>query len=722
MTTESYDKDVPAGRHVHRRTREKSSHHNQKLNKTEKKKFGNIRRLRRTVSRKSLELLNDGKRFREDLTPWMKTIWVKLRLNSRRNLTDQKDYLENVYAPQAKVYYRMRAKGFLWRRKPMLASCAERLTDSYDSRRQSQLGDLVWVDLGGGTAENISLMSKYIPLKCFKSIYVVDLCSSLCDIAKQKVEENGWTNVHVVEGDASLFVPDEGTADLVTFSYSLSMMRDPFNTIDKMFSYLDPNVGVVGVADFYVSAKFDYPHRQMSYFNRFLWKSIFDIDNIELGPERRQYLDHRLVRVFEYNSSGTIPYIPFIKAPYYTWVGVPPTDANVERAEAEEKRSRPMTFPPTFIYSVNWEDPIVDKPILKIGPEDVVLTLTSGGCNTLHLAAHGAKHVASVDLNPAQSALCELKVQAIKRLEYEDVWKMFGEGKHENIAEIFESKLAPWLSQGSLNFWSKKLHYFQDGLYYHGAMGKVLLAVYWLQVVFGYRKKFLRFTSAKTIEEQREIWTSFWFVKLFLFMPNLVFTFMQYILTLIFLNKAVCWLGLGVPPRQYNLIGSDGRGMCEYAGATLNGAAMNTLMSNDNYFYKVCLTGSFTKDSCPEYLKESCFKKLKDGLVENISVHTDYFGSVLALRKYTKVILMDHVDWLNDDLVEQLAAGLEKQVVPGGRIIWRSASLNPPYTKVFAKHGFEVHCVHRITDKEHNGCIDRVNMYASFWYADRKTK
>merc|ERR1739848_390039 len=112
---------------------------------------------------------------------------------------------------------------------------------------------------------------------------------------------------------------------------------------------------------------------------------------------------------------------------------------------------------------------------------------------------------------------------------------MFGEGKHENIAEIFESKLAPWLSQGSLNFW---------------------------------RKKFLRFTSAKTIEEQREIWTSFWFVKLFLFMPNLVFTFMQYILTLIFLNKAVCWLGLGVPPRQYNLIGSDGRGMFEYAGAT----------------------------------------------------------------------------------------------------------------------------------------------------------
>ena len=672
------------------------------------------------MSRKSLQLLNNGKQLKEDFAPWMKTIWVKLRLNTRRTMPDHKSYLEKVYAPQAQVYDRMRARGFLWGRKPMLAACASRLTDSYDKRRQSALGELVWVDLGGGTAENVSLMSKYIPLKCFKAIYVVDLCSSLCDIARKKVEENGWDNVHIVEKDACRFTPEEGRADLVTFSYSLSMMRDPFTVIDKMFTYLNPEVGVVGVSDFYVSAKFDFPHRQMSYFNRFLWKSIFDIDNIDLGPERRQYLDHRLLRVFEYNSSGAIPYIPFIKAPYYTWVGVPPTDVNVQREEAEAKKSRPLTFPPTFIYSVNWEDPIVDKPILKIGPEDVVLTLTSAGCNTLHLAAHGAKHVASVDLNPAQSALCELKVQCIKRLEYEDVWKMFGEGRHENIAEIFESKLAPWLSQGSLNFWSKKLHYFKDGLYYHGAMGKVLLAVYWFQTIFGYRKKFLKFTAAKTLEEQREIWLSFWFVKVFLYMPQMIFAVMQQILTLFFLNKAVCWLGLGVPPHQYDLIGSDGRGMCEYAGATLHGAAMHTLMSEDNYFYRVCLAGSFTKESCPEYLKESCFKKLKDGLVNNISVHTDYFGSVLALRKYTKVVLMDHVDWLSDDLVEELASNLEKQVVPGGRIIWRSASLNPPYAKVLEAHGFDVHCVHRITDEKEKGCIDRVNMYASFWYGDRR--
>lgn len=40
--------------------------------------------------------------------------------------------------------------------------------------------------------------------------------------AKEKVLAKGWTNVHVVEGDACEFRVPEGEAQLVTFSYSLS--------------------------------------------------------------------------------------------------------------------------------------------------------------------------------------------------------------------------------------------------------------------------------------------------------------------------------------------------------------------------------------------------------------------------------------------------------------------------------------------------------------------
>lgn len=138
----------------------------------------------------------------------------------------------------------------------MLAACAARLTDR---------SNMIWVDLGGGTGvsanyriarqcaivalgtsagtrqfadlaadrslhhlqENVDLMSQYIDLSKFKAIYVVDLCHSLCEVAKRKAMAKGWKNVHVVEADACQFAPPEGTATLVTFSYSLTSKLCP---------------------------------------------------------------------------------------------------------------------------------------------------------------------------------------------------------------------------------------------------------------------------------------------------------------------------------------------------------------------------------------------------------------------------------------------------------------------------------------------------------------
>ncbi len=108
--------------------------------------------------------------------------------------------------------------------------------------------------------------------------------------------------------------------------------------------------------------------------------------------------------------------------------------------------------------------------VMDINDNDVCLTLTSGGCNALNLLINGAREVVSVDCNPAQSALLELKVVAIQQLGFEDTWQLFGEGVHPRAEEIYERHLAPFLSQTSTNFWNKRLWYFRDGLYYQGGM------------------------------------------------------------------------------------------------------------------------------------------------------------------------------------------------------------------------------------------------------------
>lgn len=68
---------------------------------------------------------------------------------------------------------------FLWGRRPLLAALAARLAGRKD---------LVWVDLGGGTGENVRMMlEEYMAPSAFKKIYIVDLCHSLCEQAKVRL-------------------------------------------------------------------------------------------------------------------------------------------------------------------------------------------------------------------------------------------------------------------------------------------------------------------------------------------------------------------------------------------------------------------------------------------------------------------------------------------------------------------------------------------------------
>ena len=92
--------------------------------------------------------------------------------------------------------------------------------------------------------------------------------------------------------------------------------------------------------------------------------------------------------------------------------------ATLEDVEAGHVET-PLSFPPTFLYTMPHALPGllrrgIMRQVLAISKADTVLTLTSGGCNALNLLLHGAGHVVSVDCNPAQSALLELKATAIR--------------------------------------------------------------------------------------------------------------------------------------------------------------------------------------------------------------------------------------------------------------------------------------------------------------------
>jgi len=79
-------------------------------------------------------------------------------------------------------------------------------------------------------------MNEIFPLrKYFKRIYLVDLSPSLCNIARQRIRRLHLADlVYVHCDDAVAFelpnFPDaEGNIDLITMSYSLSMMPSYFS-------------------------------------------------------------------------------------------------------------------------------------------------------------------------------------------------------------------------------------------------------------------------------------------------------------------------------------------------------------------------------------------------------------------------------------------------------------------------------------------------------------
>jgi S-adenosylmethionine-diacylgycerolhomoserine-N-methlytransferase len=233
----------------------------------------------------------------------LRTLW-HLCLHRTRGESHQ-ERLDSFYAGQAEGYDRFRQR-LLHGRQEMI-----------DLVEPPEGG--VWVDLGAGTGENAERIGDR--LSRLQKLYLVDLCPSLLKVARERIAKSGWTNVVPVEADATTFVPAEGSADVVTFSYSLTMIPDWFRVVDQAVRWLKPG-GTLAVVDFYVSRK--HPAdvmRRHGWWTRTFWPAWFASSNVWLNPDHLPYLRSRVATQTLIESAGRVPYLPLARAPYYIFVG-----------------------------------------------------------------------------------------------------------------------------------------------------------------------------------------------------------------------------------------------------------------------------------------------------------------------------------------------------------------------------------------------------------------
>ena len=388
----------------------------------------------------------------------------------------------------------------------------------------------------------------------------------------------------------------------------------------------------------------------------------------------------------------------------------------------------------TWIYGFTWEDPYVDMEHLDLGPSDSILCITSAGDNALHYAATAKPHrIHAVDMNPCQGHLLELKLASIATLDYATFWSMFGEGKIDNFPDLLDQRISPLLSSHAYQFWKSNNKSFERAFYFRGYSGHALRLAKAAFNLMGAKKDVVAMCTTKDLAEQKRIWDTK--VRKTIINETLIRVFLS--------NPAFLWNALGVPINQFDIFKNEGCSVEQFAVDTLDPIPARSLMSTDNYHYRLCLMGNYSHESCPLYLKEDAFNALKADNAKALDcfrLHTDAIVSVLRGMQdasLTRAILMDHMDWFNpvEDSVpmpsldaarneeDKSVADLDREVVElarvickGGAVFWRSAAKHPWYSQRFEKAGFRVAPVHI---RETGRPIDNVNMYASFYKAVR---
>lgn len=377
-----------------------------------------------------------------------------------------------------------------------------------------------------------------------------------------------------------------------------------------------------------------------------------------------------------------------------------------------------------LVYNTCWEDPRLDRVALQLGEGDRLIVITSAGCNALDYALDGPARIDTVDVNPRQNALLDLKLAAIRRLDYEPFFELFGRGKSSDWDAVYTDALRAELPEPSRKFWDKNGKFFlgqgrRPSFYFRGTAGMFASWINWyINRYAKVRDDIEHLLAAESVEEQKEIYESR--VKPAFWGPYIKW----------FLRRDAALSLLGVPRAQRKQLERYyPGGIAKFVEDSLD-TVFSELPLKDNYFWRVYLTGEYTKECCPEYLKPDNFARLKGtdgqpGLAERVHTHTTTILDHLkgADCNYSHFVLLDHMDWMAEHMRDVLALQWQEIVDRSdddAKFLWRSAAVicefvDPINVSVNGKQrrlGEILEYNRELADELHQ--VDRVHTYGGF--------
>lgn len=362
-----------------------------------------------------------------------------------------------------------------------------------------------------------------------------------------------------------------------------------------------------------------------------------------------------------------------------------------------------------LVYNTCWEDPRIDRTLLELDSTSNVLMLTSAGDNALDYLLDNPQSIECVDINPAQNALMELKKAFIKNGNYYLLWDFFGEGQKPGASIVYHQQLRPFLSPDYQQYWDNNIDRFEQrtgnqSFYYSGTSGKVAQFINHRIQKKGLMPAVHNLLSASSLEEQK-----YYFDEI---EPQLWTPFSKWLI-----RRHTTMSMLGVPANQRKMIEKRyERGLLEFIRKSLRHVFTKQLIT-DNYFWRVYLTGRYSTECCPNYLREQYFEILQKR-VHRVNTHSSSLLNHLkqTSQTFSHFVLLDHQDWMafsNPRKINQQWHRILEHAQSGARILFRSAMLKPDFIPDFVHEHVKFHP--DWTNKLHKK--DRVGTYESLHLA-----
>lgn len=323
----------------------------------------------------------------------------------------------------------------------------------------------------------------------------------------------------------------------------------------------------------------------------------------------------------------------------------------------------------SFCQKINYsswnEDSMSEIRALRIRETDRVLCITGSGARPLDLLTVEPAAIVSVDFNPCQNYLLELKMRAIAGLGHKEFLEFMGVKPSSRRIEMYRM-LRPGLSEEACHFWDCSLRIILKGVIYQGGWERYFkrMAVFIGLVRAGLLRALF---SNSPVGWQARLWTDVWDSR-------------EWKMFLRFVSQRAVWKYVFRDPGFYRYVPEE-FSVYQYLKERLD-HAFKTLSISQSAFASLLFFGRFN-GILPPYLQKKNHEVLRKNL-HKVRFVTSSLGEFLERSEehsFDKYSLSDFSSYTDDKEYDRIWRGVLRTAARRARVCERQFLVKRPLPK-----------------------------------------